>query len=359
MKVEIYKLNHQGKGITYIDNKIVFVNNVLPGEIVNIKILKNNKNYMTAEVMNYIKTSPERIDNKCIYFGKCGGCCFDNVHYNYELEFKENKIKEIIKKYTSINVKKINNIVKSEKEYNYRNKATFKIKNKKLGYFKELSNDFIEIKNCLLCDEKINKKLSEKKLNKVSEKIIKSFDRYIKFDKCKFKVSQNSFFQINTNQAINIYSKINDYIKTLKDPKVLDLFCGVGSISIFISESSKEVLGIEINEGSIKDAIKNIKLNNIKNVNFISYDVNKIINDIDFVPNVVIVDPPRSGLDKILIENLLESNVKDIIYLSCDPMTLARDLNLLNKKYEVISITPYDMFPKTFHVETLTFLKLK
>ncbi len=138
----------------------------------------------------------------------------------------------------------------------------------------------------------------------------------------------------------------------------MDLYCGTGSIGIFVNKGNR-VIGIEKNRYAIEDANKNKSINNLDNINFICGDSGKEIENINFSPDVIIVDPPRSGLNKETIENILEFNSKKIIYVSCDPMTLVRDLNILSKTYNITEITPFDMFPNTYHCETLAVLEIR
>ena len=397
--IEITSLDHNGRGIGRLNNKIVFVENALPGEIVNIAILKEKKNYIEASTSNFIKKSEKRRKSACPYFAECGGC--DLLHLNYEdtLNFKEDKIKNIVNKYLNSTIK-INNIVPCDNNFYYRNKTTFQVENC-IGFYKNNTYDIIETNKCIISSNLINnsikylKNLDLKHINKIicrSSKdelmiiletsnidlditslkeiatsiYIKSNNKYTlvygkkyiteKLGNYKYLVSPDSFFQININTCFKLYSKIKDYIKTNKS--VLDLYCGTGSIGIFISENNN-VLGIEVNEYAIKDAIENAKLNNIKNIEFICGDSGKTLNNINFSPDVIIVDPPRAGLSKETIENIFKLNSKELIYVSCDPMTLARDLNLLNEKYETVELTPYDMFPNTKHVECLCYLVKK
>lgn len=394
--IEITSLDHNGRGIGKLNNKIVFVENALPGEIVDITILKEKKKYIEARVNNFIKKSEKRIESACPYFGKCGGC--DLLHLSYEdtLKFKEDKIKNIVNRYLDSKIK-INNIVPCGNNFYYRNKTTFQVKNC-IGFYKNNTYDIIKTDKCLISSELINnsidylKKLDLKYINKIvcrssvdelmivletsntdlditplkeiaTSIYIKNNNKYNlvygkkyiteKLGNYKYLVSPDSFFQININTCFKLYSKIKEYIKTNKN--VLDLYCGTGSIGIFVSENNN-VLGIEVNEYAIKDAIDNAKLNNIKNIDFICGESGKTLNNIKFKPDVIIVDPPRAGLSKEAIDNIFKLNSKELIYVSCDPMTLVRDLNLLNKKYEIIELTPYDMFPNTKHVECLTYM---
>ena len=395
--LEITSLDHNARGIAKLNNKIVFVENALPGEIVDIKIINEKKKFIEAEVKNFIKKSNDRIESKCPYFDKCGGC--DLLHLNHEnsTKFKQDKIENIINRYLNNKIK-INNIIKCDNSFYYRNKITFQVK-ENIGFYKNKTYNIIPIKHCLISSKLINnsikylEKLDLKFINKIicrssndelmiiietnnttldisplkeiaTSIYLKNNDEYIlvygnkyitqTLDKYKYLISPDSFFQININTTLKLYSKIKEYVGI--NNNVLDLYCGTGSIGIFVSENNN-VLGIEINEYAIKDAKENVKINNIKNIDFICGESGKKLNNIEFKPDVIIVDPPRSGLSKETINNIFKLNSKKLIYVSCDPMTLTRDLNLLNEKYKIIELTPFDMFPNTKHIECVVLLE--
>lgn len=155
---------------------------------------------------------------------------------------------------------------------------------------------------------------------------------------------------------INIYNKVLKYVD---EGNVLDLYCGTGTIGIYVSKKAKKVLGIELNQEAINDALINKKINDISNIDFISGDVGTILSENNFKADIIIFDPPRAGLDNKSIDNIIKIKPKKIIYVSCDPVTLARDLNILKEKYDVIEITPFDMFGNTYHVECVCLLKIK
>ena len=175
-------------------------------------------------------------------------------------------------------------------------------------------------------------------------------------DNYKFLVSPDSFFQINLNVCAKLYKKIKDYTRYAHN--ILDLYCGTGTIGIY-AHTNNNLLGVEVNKYAIKDANKNMKLNNITNAKFICGKSEEIINKIKLSPNVIIVDPPRGGMDKKAIRYILNSNASKIIYVSCDPMTLVRDLKMLSDNYKIIEITPFDMFPNTYHVENVCLMEKK
>ena len=403
MEVLIDRMDHQGRGIGKINNKTIFVYNALPGELVDVEIIYENKKYLEGKVIKYLKESNKRIEPICPYYKECGGCDLMHISYNDELEYKENKIKQIIDKFTSLDENLVKLIVGNNIN-EYRNKATFHINNN-IGYYKKKSNDIIKINKCLIVNEKINNildKLQKINLDNVYEIVIRTsiflndnmiifkINNDIDIEKIKnidvdniiiyqnrkyntikgkgyildkigeyiFKISPDSFFQINTIQAKNLYDKVLEYLTPTKEDKILDLYCGTGTIGIYISKYVKEVKGIEINSYAIKDAVENKKLNNIDNISFEcldASDISKIKEKFD----KIVIDPPRSGLDKKTIDYLIKSGSKKIVYVSCDPITLARDLNILNDYYDIKEITPVDMFSRTYHVECVCLLTLK
>ena len=391
--MEIIKYDHKGRGITYINNKIVFIPNTIIGEDVLIEITQDKKNYLEGRVIKYNKISDKRVKT-CPYYSLCGGCDIMHISYPEQLKFKENKVKEIMDKFygSSINIK---NIVYS-KENNYRNKVSLKVSGK-VGYFKKNSHDIINIDNCKLLDDSINDLIN--KLNsidlglnkeivirkntsgimliledKIDYTLIKDYVSsiylkdtkiygdylYEEMDGLKFIISPSSFFQVNKYNTLNLYNVILNYCNLKGSEVVLDLYCGTGTIGSFVSRKCKKVIGIEINEDSIKDANMNKQINGLSNIEFICGDSGKILKKNDYKDiDIVIVDPPRMGLSDLSIDELLRINSNKIIYTSCDPVTLARDLKRLSIKYNVLELTPVDMFPHTYHVECVCLLERK
>ena len=404
-KVEVIDFDHQGRGIGKLNNKTVFINNALPGEIVEIKVLKEKKNFIEADVSSILKESPIRINPVCPYFNKCGGCDLMHISYEEQLRFKQKKIENIKNRFSNIDFP-IRDIISSDNLY-YRNKVTFHVNNGKIGYFKEKSNVLIDIDSCLLLDKKIteiyhlikdnmnlegidsivirsslnidnsmiivytNKKVNEQEIinlfkDKVDSIIISSKGNfksifgndYIleKLFSKKFIITADSFFQVNTKQTEKLYSKVIEYVEPKNYETVLDLYCGTGTIGILVSEGAKEVLGIELNKSAVKSALENKKLNDTKNIAFYAGDTGEILSKHNYKVDTVIVDPPRAGLSELAITEIFKVGAKKIVYVSCDPMTLMRDLNLLSTQYDVLELTPVDMFPNTSHVECVTVL---
>lgn len=401
-EVKIIRLNNEGLGVALVDKFVVFVKNALVNEKVKIKITEVNDNYAKAEVINYIETSSDRVIPSCPFYEKCGGCNLIHMNYELQISFKKDKVKSIFKKISNIDID-IKDII-YDKEYNYRNKVTLKVKNDKIGLYREKTNDIINVDKCLLLDNKINDELiklelfihryknnniSEIMIRVINDKIMLSLDTINKevrdkfidnfshvesiyinnklvygseflketINDLEFNISPKSFFQVNKNIMTKMYNKAISYIR---GGTTLDLYSGTGTLSMLASISSKEVIGIEVVKDAVKDANNNIELNNIKNVSFIC---DKVENKIDELKNKkidnIIMDPPRSGSDKKSLASILEIEPKQIIYISCNPVTLARDYNTLKEKYDIEEITLFDMFPNTHHVESLMVLERK
>lgn len=377
-----------GNGITRIDNFVVFVPYALKDEKIKTKITKVNKRFATAKIEEIINKSDRRQCVKCKSFNECGGCSFLHLSFNEE---KKKKI-DFINKLFNTNVKEI----LTNNEYNYRNKATFHVKNGMIGYYSENTNNLVEFDNCLLLDERINEVYNTLKnidLSNISEVIVRTskssvmvifkgdtndFDynplvNKIKIDSLylndkllygnayiieelgniKYSIYPNAFFQVNTDNMKIMYDKVKEYAGN--GNKLLDLYCGTGTIGIYLKENFKEVTGIEVNREAILNANINKSLNNLSNINFICGDASIVKNN---NYNVIVVDPPRSGLSNKVISFLNKSDVKTIVYVSCNPKTLKRDLNLLNK-YNVLKLECINMFNKTKHVECICKLEKK
>lgn len=399
--IKIEKLDDFGRGISYFNNKIIFIFDALVDEVVDIEITKETKKYYEAVVTKYIVISPKRIKPICPYFNKCGGCDLMHINYQEQLSFKQNKVNEVINKKCSLN-KVVKDIIFGEGT-NYRNKVTLKVKNKKIGFYKKDSNNLIEIDYCYLLDNKINTlikiikenidltditdivirvskedqmivfyglNIDEQEISKIKDyvssiylydtkyKLIYGKSKIIeKLNNLKLSISPNSFLQVNTKTCLKMYDKIASLIND--NPHLLDLYCGVGSIGLYVSNKCTSLVGVEINKNAVRDAKENKKLNKIANITFYDGKASEVLKRLKERFDYIIVDPPRNGLDKKTIDLIKANHPNNLIYVSCDVMTLSRDINLLQAMYEVKEITPVDMFPQTYHVECITKLHIK
>lgn len=396
MELKIERLSDNGDGIGFIDGKVVFIPKTVPGDVILIKDIKDYKKYYRGSLDTIVGKSDIRCDIKCPYYDICGGCQIMGISYEKQLEYKKNKVVNIFKKYADID---INPFIFGSEQFKYRNKIILHVSDGKLGLVKYHSHGFVNIDRCLLVSDKINEviKIINDKLDLVDvskimlreatngdimvkfygdiscEQIVNSLDGIVKSiyvgDKLvfgderifsilngfSFGISPESFFQVNYEGMIKIYDRVLEYIND--GDRVLDLYCGSGSIGIYVSSKCSSVFGVEINESAIRDANLNKEINGLDNVNFRCGNVDSII-DGKYRCDTVIVDPPRGGLNKKTRDILLDVNSDKIIYVSCDAITLARDINYLKSKYYLEDITLIDMFPNTYHVESVACLKL-
>ena len=393
MEVIIEKLDHFGRGIAKKEGKVCFVENALPGEIVKIKIIRDSRKHMEAEVVSYLKTSSDRIQEKCPYTSFCGGCSCPHLSFEKENEWKEKKVKEAIHKFAGLDENLVFPIV-YRNEFYYRNKIILHGKDGKLGFYQKNTNHRIPIQECLLANHKINEIIPLLQNQKIEEAIIKTSNhedkvmlsikgkvenienllhecdvlkvnqdyitekRYIKTmvgDK-EYQESISSFFQVNEELTKELYEEVKKVVKEKRPRVLLDLYCGTGSIGLYCREYCQKLIGIDSNRYNIEDAKMNQKED--QNSYFI---LDTVENQVDLLKesDLIIVDPPRSGLDEKTREHLSRWKGNTLIYVSCDPITLARDLNELKENYNVRYIKPFNMFPRTHHVECISVLERK
>ena len=455
--VEILDIAAEGKAIARIENMVIFLPFVVPGDIVDVQVIRKRKNFLEGKVIRIVKYSDKRTDAFCKHFGICGGCKWQNLPYEKQLFYKEKQVKDQLQRIGKIDIEKFHPILPSEKTKQYRNKLEFTFSNLRWLYEGEsdLPNEtdywgagfhipgrfdkVIDLDECYLqnepsnsirkavsdfCKEKkipffdlrkqegfirnliirnttteqlmvilvllyeqpdwqkelltyiseqfpqitslyyaINPKRNDS-LDGISPILYKGEDSIVeRLGELNFKISPKSFFQTNTLQAKSLYDKVVEYAELKGNEIVYDIYSGPGTIGIYLAQYAKHVSGIEFVEDAVNDAKKNAALNNITNISFFAGDSKDILND-EFVlktgkPDVIILDPPRSGIHPELITFLLKLKIKRMVYVSCNPATQARDLQLLSEFYIVNNCQPVDMFPHTHHVENIVKLSLR
>lgn len=408
--VKIEGLENEGCGVAKINGMIVFIPKALVGEKVKIRITEIKKNFARGKVIDIIDPSLKRIKSNCPYYEECGGCNLRHQSDAENLKFKKEKVEIALRKIGKIEIN-VDDVIQSPKNDNYRNKASFKLEKDKIGFYSSGSYQLVDIENCRLLENEINdclyvirnyikqnknnviKEITIKRGNALGEILINVYSlddsdigivnylienvnniKTIIYNEkvvfgngyigqitngLMFNCSYNSFFQVNSMQTENLYSTAIKLAKLNKNDVVMDLYCGTGTIASILSSYVKKVIGVEIVENAIIDAKENLKINNINNVSFICSDVTKAISKIKEKIDVIFVDPPRKGIDRKAIAIIKKINPKKIIYISCNPVTMARDLSYLNDLYNVEKVTPVDMFPKTAHVECVSVLYQK
>ncbi len=459
--IEIIDLAIEGKAVAKIKNSnaesgelTVFVNNVVPGDVVDIQVVKRKKNYREAKPVRFIHYSEKRTKPFCKHFDVCGGCTRQNLSYTDQLFYKHRQVVETLKRIGKVTDAEVLPILGSEELTHYRNKLEYTFSNKRWLTDAEKGNDVsdsqnalgyhipgrfdkvLDIEECFLqskpsdeirnevkrfCIEndfeffdlkqvsgflrnliirtpdsgevmvivsffKEMKEHRELLLNFIAERfpeitslmyvinpksndtildldiiLYKGKDHFFEeMEGLKFKVGPKSFYQTNSKQAYQLYKKIREFAEFKGTEIVYDLYTGTGTIANFVARNVKHVIGLEYVPEAIEDAKINSKINNIENTEFYAGDMKDILTQ-NFIaekgrPDIILLDPPRAGLHPKVVETVLEAEPEKIVYVSCNPATQARDIQLFGEKYKTVKFQPVDMFPHTHHVENIALL---
>ncbi len=456
--IQITAIAAEGKAIARVDEKVVFVPYVVPGDIVDLQVKRKKNSYMEAVAIKIHKESELRDTPFCQHYGVCGGCKWQCLKYDEQLKAKQQQVLDNLVRIGKIDLPEITPIIGSEKTKYYRNKLEFGFSNKRWLTEKEVAENIkydqmnalgfhitgafdkiLDIEKCWLMNDISNQIRNEirdyaikhklefydlrknegllrsmmirnsntgelmlliqfrietpeehEKVNNLMKHVADSFPEitsllYVDNHKCndtfgdqeivvfkgndyiyeemeglKFKVGPKSFYQTNTDQAYNLYKVARDFAQLTGNELVYDLYTGTGTIANFVSKQARKVIGIEYVPEAIEDAKVNSQINNIDNTLFYAGDMKDILNK-DFIeehgrPDVIITDPPRAGMHQDVIDTILFAAPNRIVYVSCNPATQARDLQLLDTDYKVEAVQPVDMFPHTQHVENVVLL---
>lgn len=455
--VEVIDAGAKGKSIAKSpEGKVIFINNAVPGDIVDVQTTKKRKAWYQGTAVNFHKLSNKRVEPVCQHFGTCGGCKWQFMDYRYQLEYKQREVENNLRRLGDLELPEVNSILGSEEIYFYRNKMEFSfsdsrwltideiqsgqdIENKNaLGFhIPGMWDKILDIKKCHLQEDPSNairnfvKEFAVKNeldffnarsqkgllrtlmirtsstgeimvlvqffreetqnrellLNAIAEEfpeitslqfVINSkandtiYDQEVicfkgrdhifeEMEGLKFKINAKSFYQTNSAQAYELYKVTRDFSQLTGDELVFDLYTGTGTIAQFVSKNAGKVIGVEAVPEAIEDARENAKRNGITNTEFYVGDMRKVFNanfiETHGIPDVLITDPPRDGMHKDVVAQIIAILPKRIVYVSCNSATQARDLALLDEHYKISKVQPVDMFPQTHHVENVVCLE--
>lgn len=456
--VEVVDIAAEGKSIAKVDNRVVFIPFVVPGDIVDVQLRRKRKSFAEGNVVRVVKYSDKRVEPFCDYFGICGGCKWQMLPYEEQLKFKQRQVKDNLQRIGKVELPEIQPTLGSKETQFYRNKLEFTFSNKRwltneqiasgeqfdnmngLGFHipgafdkvldihkcwlqEDISNrirnfirsycfsksyTFFDLKNkgglmrtLIVRTSSTGEKMlivvfyenDESAIHDILSAVEKEFpeitsllyvinekandtisDQEVKvwsgtdhiweeMEGLRFKIGPLSFYQTNSKQANELYKITREFAELTGDELVYDLYTGTGTIANFVAKQAKQVVGIEYVEPAIEDAKVNSSINEIDNTLFYAGDMKDILTE-EFItehgaPDVIITDPPRAGMHDSVINAIIFARPKRIVYVSCNPATQARDLNLLDAFYKVTKVQPVDMFPHTHHVENVVQLVLK
>jgi len=399
ISLKIQSLVYGGYGLSRLpDGKAVFVPFVLPDETVEARVLEEKKGHALAELVNIVKPHPQRKFPRCIHFGKCGGCHYQHIPYDLQLQCKKAIFIEQLQRIAGIEKPIINKVIHSREEWGYRNTLQFSLSEKgKLSFSDFSSNKQFDVIECHLPMPEINSfwpqidfdpgsliervevrqnqegnllmviRGSEKDLPEMeneapvsivhqgkSDQVVMAGKDYLmmRLKQKEFKVSAGAFFQTNFEGADNLVEIIDEAVIRSKCQSVMDVYCGVGLFSAFLADKVDQIIGIENSLAASDDFPFN--LDEYDNVSLYQGKAENILSSIDAYPDCVIVDPPRAGLKRDTVLAIIGKSPQLLIYISCNPSTLARDaLHIIDAGYTLESSTLVDMFPQTFHIESV------
>lgn len=458
-KVTITDVAAEGKAVAKVNELVIFVPYVVPGDVVDLQVKRKKNHYAEAVAVKFHEKSPLRTEPFCSHFGVCGGCKWQCLSYEEQLKYKQKQVFDNLTRIGKVELPEFRPILGSGKTRFYRNKLEFTFSNKRWLTEEEVKQDVkydqmnavgfhipgafdkvLAIDKCWLQDDisnqirnavrdyayahnfpffdlrtqegllrnimirtsstgelmvvlqcKVTDDEGRRKMEEILQFMANSFPQitslmYVINNKCndtigdldvevfkgndhifeemeglRFKVGPKSFYQTNSEQAYNLYKVAREFAGLTGNELVYDLYTGTGTIANFVARQARKVVGIEYVPEAIEDAKVNSALNGIDNTLFYAGDMKDILTN-DFIaehgrPDVIITDPPRAGMHNDVIDVILAAEPKRIVYVSCNPATQARDLQLLDGKYKVTAVQPVDMFPHTHHVENVVQLE--
>lgn len=362
MIVKIEGFANGGYGIARIDKKTVFVRYALPDETVEIEIVKEKKSYAIAQTTKVLEASPFRVKPRCKYYGMCGGCNLQHATYDYQLELKKEAFKNVLKRIAKIEIDSIE-IEASPKQFNYRRRVEFKCRFGHWGFFKEKSNEFVKIDYCHIADDQINEFIKKYRCSSLNRIEVDDFSN-INTDEMMLDLGlakplfykKGAFSQINREVNLKLIEELKNTVNNLNISTVVEFFCGIGNFTIPLATEGYKITAIEFDTKAISSLRRNINSFKLKNVRYKKINLMEPFKLNDRF-DLALLDPPRDGA-KLVSEWIIRKKPPYVIYISCDPATLSRDLNILKSLYSIEKIKLFDMFPQTHHIESFLLLKL-
>jgi tRNA/tmRNA/rRNA uracil-C5-methylase (TrmA/RlmC/RlmD family) len=366
LTLTIHDIAFGGEGVGRVDDFVVFVPFVLLGEIVEAEITEVKKNFARAKLLRVEKSSPERVAPECRYFGACGGCQYQHIAYATQLRLKHKQISDLFERVGKIPADKIAPVIPSPQPYGYRNRIMIRsqwngpAKKLVIGFIRADNNFVEDIEECKIAEPSISEQIKNVRANPPPKGGIKIV---LRIPPENWDVPPDSFFQNNFFLLPKLVETVRGFLRDGGAKHLVDLYCGVGFFGIELADLVESFVGVEYDRLAINSARKNIASRKISNGEFISAMVEQVLPELlkKFSPEKtsVILDPPRKGCQPETLNLLRETRPSQIIYVSCHPATMARDLNILcaDGVFELARVQPLDMFPQTQHVECVADLR--
>jgi len=366
ISLTIHDIAFGGEGVGRIEQMVVFVPFVITGETVEAEITEVKKNFARAKLLRVLTPSPQRVEPECRYFGACGGCQYQHMDYAEQLRMKHKQISDLFERVGRISPQVVQPVLPCPAPYGYRNRIMIRSqwngREKKLEIgFIRADNKFVEdIEECRIAEPALNEQIKEVRANPPPKGGIKVV---LRVQPENWEVPRDSFFQNNFFLLPKLVETVRTFVKAGGARHLIDLYCGVGFFGIETADAVDSFVGVEYDQPAIGAARKNLELRKIRNGEFISAKVEEVLPELlqRFSPEktTVILDPPRKGCWPATLELLRQTRPAQVIYVSCHPATMARDLNILcgDGVFNLAQVQPLDMFPQTQHVECVADLR--
>ncbi len=381
--VQLDDIAFEGGALAHDGPRIVFAEYGIPGETVSVELLRSRAGVAMGRVVAVLKSSPDRVDAPCPYFGACGGCQWQHITYPRQLTFKEHIVREQLRRIGRFINPPVSPAVAAENPWGYRNHLRFTAKRRgEVGFVQRGSHRFLRVDHCLIADDHVNDALpglqgkcggmhqltfrvgvntDEMLVHpdlKAIEPSIESGQRFYHEEILgrRFRISGASFFQTNTAQTERLVGLVRDCLDLGENETLVDAYAGVGTFAVILAPLVHRVVAIEESAAAVDDAMVNIA--GMPNIQYYKGKVEELLPEISEPADVLILDPPRQGCDAKALEAVIQMAPNRIAYVSCDPSTLARDLRILvDGGFELREVTPVDMFPQTYHIECVATLR--
>ena len=381
--VQLDDIAFEGGALAHDGPRIVFAEYGIPGETVSVELLRSRAGVAMGRVVEVLKSSPDRVDAPCPYFGACGGCQWQHITYPRQLTFKEHIVREQLRRIGRFINPPVSPAVAAENPWGYRNHLRFTAKRRgEVGFVQRGSHRFLRVDHCLIADDHVNDALpglqgkcggmhqltfrvgvntDEVLVHpdlKAIEPSIESGQRFYHEEILgrRFRISGASFFQTNTAQTERLVGLVRDCLDLGENETLVDAYAGVGTFAVILAPLVHRVVAIEESAAAVDDAMVNIA--GMPNIQYHKGKVEELLPQISEPADVLILDPPRQGCDAKALEAVIQMAPNRIAYVSCDPSTLARDLRILvDGGFELREVTPVDMFPQTYHIECVATLR--
>ncbi len=406
VEMRLEKMAHGGEALGFHEGRAIFVAGGIPGERVRVELEEEHRTWARARLLEVLEPSPFRVEPPCPYFGKCGGCQWQHIDYQAQLQFKREILAEQLSRIGGLEAEVLPTIP-SPWPWHYRNSVRFRVTPEGMLAFQALrSADLVVIEECYILHPLVEEVLEalEMELPPISSLKVKVGVRtgqqllileaagkevlelstelpiscvlippsgppvvmagsdFIQEEVAGrlYRISAMSFFQANTPQAERMVELVGEFLAPEGSETLLDGYCGVGLFGLALAEKVARVIGVEENPFAVNDALLNAEAQGAGNVTFINGRMEEVLGQLEERVDLAVVDPPRTGMERRALEGLLRLRPRRLVYVSCDPATLARDLAFLVKGgYELEKVQPVDMFPQTFHIESVSLLRLR